>query len=89
MSSGKVYRMIEEANALAITAFDGTPIKATATGSGRLFSSLDHYVVSSQIASFATAFVTILCAMFLVFRSYRYGLLALVPNILPVIGVLG
>ena len=89
MSSGRVYNMIQEANALAGAAFEGTPIKATATGSGRLFSALDHYVVNSQITGFGTAFVTILCAMFLVFRSYQYGLLALVPNILPVIGVLG
>ena len=89
MSSGKVYEMIETAQRMATARFEGTPIRATATGSGRLFSALDHYVVSSQISSFGTAFVTIMAAMFLIFRSYKYGLIALVPNVLPVIGVLG
>lgn len=89
MSSGKVYQLIETANKLAIEHFQGTAVRATATGSGRLFSALDHYVVNSQISSFVTAFVTVLAAMFLIFRSYRYGLLALVPNILPVFCVLG
>ena len=33
--------------------------RATTTGSGRLFSTLDHYLVTSQISSFGTAFVTV------------------------------
>ena len=89
MSSGKVYDLIQEAQRLATQIFDGTPVKATAAGSGRLFSTLDHYVVRSQISSFATAFLTIFAAMFLIFRSFRFGLLALVPNLLPVVAVLG
>ena len=57
--------------------FRGTGITATATGAGRLFSTLDHYLVSSQISSFGTAFFTVFGVIFLIFRSIRFGFLTL------------
>ena len=89
MSSDRVFETIQTAQRLATEMFAGTRIKATVTGSGRLFSALDHYLVRSQISSFSTAFVSIFAAMFVVFRSVRFGLLALVPNVFPVVAVLG
>ena len=59
------------------------------TGSGRLFSTLDHYLVTSQISSFATAFFTVFGVIFVVFRSWRFGLLAIVPNLFPVLAIFG
>ena len=59
------------------------------TGSGRLFATLDHYLVTSQISSFATAFVTVFAVIFLIFRSWRFGVLAIVPNLFPVLAVFG
>jgi predicted RND superfamily exporter protein len=59
------------------------------TGSGRLFSMLDHYLVRSQISSFATAFVTVFGVIFLVFRSWKFGLLSIAPNLVPVLAVFG
>jgi hypothetical protein len=59
------------------------------TGSGRLFSQLDHYLVTSQLSSFGTAFVTVFAVIFIVFRSIRFGLLTIAPNVLPVLAVLG
>ena len=59
------------------------------TGSGRLFSTLDHYLVMSQLSSFGTAFFTVFGVIFLVFRSFRFGLLTIAPNLLPVLAVLG
>jgi predicted RND superfamily exporter protein len=43
----------------------------------------------SQISSFATAFVTVFAVIFAVFRSWRFGLLAIVPNLLPVLAIFG
>ena len=43
----------------------------------------------SQLSSFGTAFVTVFGVIFLVFRSFRFGLLTIVPNLLPVLAVLG
>jgi hypothetical protein len=43
----------------------------------------------SQLSSFGTAFVTVFAVIFLVFRSARFGVLTIVPNVLPVLAVLG
>jgi hypothetical protein len=89
MSSDVVFEQIERADALAHELFAGTAIRTTSTGSGRLFSTLDHYLVVSQLSSFGTAFVTVFGVIFLIFRSARFGLLAIVPNLFPVVAVLG
>jgi predicted RND superfamily exporter protein len=88
-SSDLVFEEIEKADRLAAEAFAGSGIRTTATGSGRIFSALDHYLVTSQLSSFATAFVTVFAVIFLVFRSARFGLLGIVANALPVAAVLG
>jgi predicted RND superfamily exporter protein len=89
MSSDIVLEQVEQADRLAKSSFEGTGITALTTGSGRLFSTLDHYLVTSQLSSFATAFVTVFAVIFVVFRSARFGILTIVPNVLPVLAVLG
>jgi uncharacterized protein len=89
MSSDGVLELVEEADRRARQAFAGTGIEVTTTGSGRLFSQLDHYLVTSQVSSFGTAFVTVFAVIFIVFRSIRFGLLTIAPNVLPVLAVLG
>jgi uncharacterized protein len=89
MSSDVVLELIDRTDALAAGVFAGTGIKATTTGSGRLFSTLDHYLVTSQISSFGTAFITIFAVIFIIFRSVRFGFLTIAPNVLPVLAVLG
>ena len=89
MSSDLVLQLVEDADQLARTTFSGTGISALTTGSGRLFSTLDHYLVTSQLSSFATAFITVFGVIFVVFRSARFGVLTIVPNVLPVLAVLG
>jgi hypothetical protein len=89
MSSELVLEEVESADRLARAAFEGTGISVMTTGSGRLFSTLDRYLVDSQLSSFGTAFLTVFGVIFIVFRSFRFGLLAIVPNLLPVLAVLG
>ena len=89
MSSDLVLEQVEQADRLAQAAFDGSGIAVLTTGSGRLFSTLDHYLVMSQLSSFGTAFFTVFGVIFLVFRSFRFGLLTIAPNLLPVLAVLG
>ncbi|HET7217046.1 MAG TPA: efflux RND transporter permease subunit [Vicinamibacterales bacterium] len=89
MSSDLVLEQVESADRLARDAFAGTGITVMTTGSGRLFSTLDHYLVMSQLSSFGTAFFTVFGVIFLVFRSFRFGLLTIAPNLLPVLAVLG
>ena len=89
MDSYGVLDMIERSDALGTEIFKGTGITATTTGSGRLFSTLDHYLVDSQISSFGTAFITVFAVIFVIFRSFRFGFLTIAPNLLPVMAVLG
>lgn len=89
MSSDLVFEQIRVAEAKAAAIFAGSGVRTTVTGSGRLFSTLDHYLVVSQISSFATAFVTVFAVIFLIFRSWRFGLLAVIPNLFPVLAVFG
>jgi predicted RND superfamily exporter protein len=89
MSSDLLLDQVESADRLAKAAFSGTGISVLTTGSGRLFSTLDHYLVMSQLSSFGTAFFTVFGVIFIVFRSLRFGLLTIAPNLLPVLAVLG
>jgi len=89
MSSDLVLQLIDRTDRIAAGIFAGTAVKATTTGSGRLFSTLDHYLVSSQLNSFGTAFFTVFGVIFVIFRSARFGLLTIAPNVLPVVAVLG
>ena len=89
MSSDLVFEQINRAEQDAAAVFAGSGIKTTVTGSGRIFSTLDHYLVVSQLSSFVTAFVTVFGVIFIVFRSWRFGLLGIIANALPVCAVLG
>ena len=89
MSSDLVFEQINLAEIEAAAAFAGSGITPTVTGSGRIFAALDHYIVVSQLSSFGTAFITVFAVIFVVFRSARFGVLAIVANALPVAAVLG
>ena len=89
MSSDVVLEQVERADALAKEMFNGTAVSVLTTGSGRLFATLDHYLVMSQLSSFGTAFITVFGVIFIVFRSARFGILTIAPNVLPVLAVLG
>jgi predicted RND superfamily exporter protein len=89
MSSDLVFEQINRAEKEAEVVFAGSGIRPTVTGSGRMFATLDHYIVVSQLSSFATAFLTVFAVIFIVFRSARFGVLAIIANALPVCAVLG
>jgi predicted RND superfamily exporter protein len=89
MSSDLVFQQITEAEQRAARIFAGSDVRPTVTGSGRLFATLDHYLVVSQISSFATAFLTVFAVIFAIFRSWRFGILAIVPNLFPVLAIFG
>ena len=89
MSSDVVFAQIDQAEQMARAEFAGTGLDTEVTGSGRIFATLDHYMVDSQLSSFATAFVTVFAVIFIIFRSMRFGLLGIVANVLPIVVVMG
>ena len=55
------------------------------TGLVILFNNIDEYILDSQISSFSLAFLLIFIMMILVFKSFKFGVLSMIPNLLPVL----
>jgi predicted RND superfamily exporter protein len=89
LSSDQVFAQISRADALAQTAFAGSGVTPTVTGGGQVFSTLDHYLVTSQFSSFGLAFATVFAVVVLLFRSVPFGIIGVVANALPAVAVLG
>jgi len=59
------------------------------TGIGALWLQLQDYITTSQIRGFLLAFSVIAALMCFMFRSFKLGFIAMVPNLAPVILTLG
>ena len=59
------------------------------TGIGALWVKMMDYIVTSQIRGFLLAFGSIAIILIVVFRSLRVGLIAMMPNLSPVLLTLG
>jgi predicted RND superfamily exporter protein len=71
---------------------DADPIESsqvTVTGMGALWLRLMEYITWSQIRGFLLAFSVIAVLLCAIFRSVKIGLIAMVPNLAPVILTLG
>jgi predicted RND superfamily exporter protein len=64
-------------------------LAARLTGSFILLNDASDEVASSQASSLAIALITIYFMMVMMFRSFATGLLALIPNLLPIVGYFG
>jgi predicted RND superfamily exporter protein len=59
------------------------------TGMVMLFMATQAALLTSLLKSFLLAFAVIACSMMWVFRSVPAGLLAMIPNVLPIVAVFG
>lgn len=59
------------------------------TGSIVLSAHVADLILEGQIASFSTAFLTIFAILFLFLRSLPLGVLGMIPNVYPVVVILG
>ncbi len=59
------------------------------TGSSVLFIDMDRYLVQGQIRSLCLVLAVVFVLMTALFRSLRMGLLAMIPNVLPITVMLG
>lgn len=87
--SQETRALIAQVEEKAAHAFSGTGVNISLTGSSHLFSMLDKYIVESQIKTFSLAFILVIGILFVVFRSLKYGLLCVLPNILPITMIIG
>lgn len=82
-------RLIAEADRLARAEFPDAEIKPTATGIYVLLAFLIDSLLSDQLVSFALAASGILLMMTIAFRDWRIGLISLIPNLFPIVLVIG
>jgi len=66
-----------------------TGMSARATGMSKLISNMDRHLLQSATRSVGLAFITVLLFMTLALRSVRLGLFSMIPNLLPIVLVMG
>jgi predicted RND superfamily exporter protein len=68
---------------------EATGMSARATGMTKLISNMDRHLLHSATRSVGLAFIMVLLFMTLALRSVRLGLFSMIPNILPIVMVMG
>lgn len=74
---------------MAKQAFLGTGVKVTVTGTLHMYNLLSEYILESQISSFSLAFLLVFGVLFVAFWSVKYGALSIIPDLLPVVFIIG
>jgi len=68
---------------------DGEPMQVTATGIMSLFGRIIHAAMYSAAQSYVIALVVITVMMVLLIGNLKLGLISMIPNLVPIITVLG
>ncbi|TVZ38723.1 hypothetical protein P886_3104 [Alteromonadaceae bacterium 2753L.S.0a.02] len=74
---------VEDLEKYIATHFSDLNIKVS--GRAVLFNNMDTYVLEGLSSSFSLALVIITLCFFVLFRSIKYGLMSLIPNVLPIV----
>ncbi len=64
-------------------------MRATATGNGPMFASIAEDTIRGMVRGTPTALLFVSLALIAAFRSFRYGLLSIIPNLAPMIAAYG
>lgn len=67
-------------------AYDDDMLRVKPTGFVKLIGQMEIYIVDSQVRSFLLALAVVSVLMVLLLRSFRLGVLAMIPNLVPVAG---
>ena len=68
---------------------DGKPVKITTTGIMSLFARILYATISSAAQSYGIALVVITLMMILLLGNFRMGVIAMIPNLGPILIVMG
>jgi len=74
---------------MAKEAFSGTETRVTLTGTLYLYNLMQEYLLESQIRGFSLAFLLVIGVLFVAFWSAKYGGLSIIPNLFPIIFIIG
>lgn len=90
MPTSQTQRLVDKIQAKLKSDFKD--LNAVITGNTILFTKMDTYINEGLARSFSIAFLSILVCFFVLFKSFRYGLLAMIPCVVPILaagGILG
>ncbi len=89
IASSGVYKVQVDGLRRWIAANFPAGVDVELTGLMMLYKNMGDYIIRSQIRSFLAALVLITLTMALAFRSWRVGLLSMIPNVWPIAFTLG
>jgi len=84
-----IEKLINDINKKLVEKFDFNPESFHFTGSFTLYNNLLQSLFDSQIKTIATVFVIIFVMFLFIFRSTSLALLAVIPNTIPSLLILG
>ncbi len=90
-SSRDMLALRQKINAYADANFS-SDLEVELTGFGIVISSSSYQLTSGQLKSLSMTMVLVFCIMFMLFLSFKVGLVAILPNLFPIIvnfGVMG
>jgi len=87
--SGELSRKLPLVEAKLARDLNGPDVQASLTGFVKLMGDMEGYLVRTQLRSMLIAFCVISVMMFILLRSVRLGLFAMIPNLVPILLGLG
>jgi hypothetical protein len=89
LDSEQNHALLLRVERAAQEALAGVPgVRATVTGLVPVFARMEEYLLTSQIQSFGTALLAIFVVFVLLLRSPGWALVAMLPNVVPVVWTL-
>lgn len=83
MSSSKMKALVEKIDSKLKTDF--SELNGVITGDLILFNRMDVYIQEGLVKSFSIALALIVICFFFLLRSVKYGLLAMIPSLFPIV----
>ena len=87
--AGELSRQLPVVQRRLAQDFPGPQVEVSLTGFVKLMGDMETYLVRSQLRSMLIAFCVITLMMFILLRSVRLGLFAMIPNLIPILLGLG
>ncbi len=84
-NSATVKKYITELQTFIDQTTKGSQITARISGKTLIANKLISFIVNSQIQSLTLAFILIFLVMFAIFKSIKFGLISIIPNLLPIL----
>jgi uncharacterized protein len=62
-----------------------SPLTAVSTGANVVWMNMEHYITRALIRSFAATLFLVTLIMAVLLRSFKWGLISMIPNVIPVV----